>query len=556
MERDRFRHSKSHRGPRDRRADIVIAGLVVVGAFVIAGALAGLVAMTGDDETGALAGVSSSCAPVDVTTASSFEPVLREVATSLRQGDSDECVDVRISVADGRAAAGTLRETGADIWVPDDAAWAGIAPEDVIAPDADGKPDVLAQSPFYMVTDAATAERIKAAGGTWRALAGMFKPGNRMTMVVRDPSGSGDGMVAAGGVGEAVWVVDGMDASSLALATAFEETRTVGGQAPALPRDPGDVAIVPEYALLRFGVPSGAAVLAGSDHTPALRYSWWPTAAGALRTERAPAVARLRDALAGDVGKAAFAKAGLRGPDNAPPPAAATKLPPATAAPFEVLGPHHVEHVFATWYPEVRRADLLMVVDVSGSMGETAPGASTPLIDVVRRSLTEVGKLLPDDARIGIWEFGSRLDGNKDYREMLPLADLNDGQRTRLQQAASSLKAQRTGTGLYDTIVAAYEQGKANYRTGVLSHVFVFTDGRNGDDPGSISAEQLTAKLKAAQDPQRPVALSVVAFGDAAKDVAVLEKALEPVEADVEALKDATGVPAVFVHVAAGGPHH
>jgi hypothetical protein len=555
MERDRFRHSKSHRGQPDRRPVVVLA-LLVVGVFLVAGAVAAVVAWSGgreDDLAGLSAVGSTSCTPVDVTTSSSFEPVLREVSASLRQGEN--CAEVRVYVADGRPAVDSLKDTSADVWIPDDAAWAGVVPEGVLAPDADGRPEVLATSPFYMVTDAGTAGRIKAAGGTWRALAGLFTPETGLTMVVRDPAESGDGMVAAGGVGEAVWVAEGMDASSLALATAFEVTRTVKGDAPALPKAAGDVGVVPEYALLRFGVPQGAVVVAGSDNTPSLRFAWLPTAAGAARADRAPALRRLHDALVGKAGLAAIQRAGFRGPDGAAAPGTASRLPAATAKPFDILGPHHVEHVFATWYPEVRRADLLMVVDVSGSMGRTAPDSDRPLIDVVRDGVTEVGKLLPDDSRIGLWEFGSRLDGTKDYREVLPAGDLGQGQRDKLGDATAALRAQQTGTGLYDTILAAYEAAKDRHRDGVLAHVFVFTDGRNEDDPGSVSIEDLTARLKAAQDPERPVALSVVAFGDAAADVEALTKALEPVDADVEALTSAKGVPAVFVHVAAGGPH-
>jgi hypothetical protein len=166
-----------------------------------------------------------------------------------------------------------------------------------------------------------------------------------------------------------------------------------------------------------------------------------------------------------------------------------------------------------------------------------------------------VGGLLPDDSRLGVWEFGSRLDGDKDYRTLLPMADLGQEHRAKLADAVGALQARQTGTGLHDTILAAYESAQSRYREGVLDHVFVFTDGRNEDDPGSITAEQLGARLAAVQDPERPVALSIVAFGDAAKDVAPLEKALEPVDADVETLTSAIGVPAVFVHVAAGGPH-
>jgi hypothetical protein len=553
MERDRYRHSKSHRGPRDRRP-VVLVATIVVGVFLLAGLGAGVVALAGDDGSTAgtaVAGVSETCAPVDVTTSSSFQPVLRDVAASLRQGGS--CVDVRINVADGRAASGTLTETGADVWIPDDAAWAGIAPEGLLAPDADGRPDVIATSPIYMVTDSATAQRIRSAGGTWRGLVHLLAPGTGVRMVVRDPAGSGDGMVAAGGVGEAVWNAQGMDASALALATAFEVTRTQTGSSPAIPTAKGDVALVPEYALLRFGVPDGGVVLSGSDNTPSMRFSWWPTAAGASHGDRAPAVQRLHDALVGDIGGAAMERAGLRGPDGVASGRSAM-LPPATAKPFDVLGPHHVEHVFATWYPEARRTDLLVVVDVSGSMGKAAPGTSTPLIDLVRSGVTHVGKLLPGDSRLGVWEFGSRLDGASDHKVVLPTGDLTQAQRGALGRATEALQAQRTGTGLYDTILAAYQSAAAAHREGVLDQVLVFTDGRNEDDPGSITAEQLAQKLAALKNPQRPVALSVIAFGDA-PEVSVVEKALAPIDGYVESLHSAAQVPAVFVHVAAGGPH-
>ena len=45
------------------------------------------------------------------------------------------------------------------------------------------------------------------------------------------------------------------------------------------------------------------------------------------------------------------------------------------------------------------------------------------------------------------------------------------------------------------------------------SHVVVFTDGRNEADQPTLSLEQLGQRLAAAKDPQRPVELTVVAFG-------------------------------------------
>jgi Ca-activated chloride channel homolog len=85
--------------------------------------------------------------------------------------------------------------------------------------------------------------------------------------------------------------------------------------------------------------------------------------------------------------------------------------------------------------------------------------------------------------------------------------------------------------------------------------VVIFTDGRNEDDPGSISADQLAAGLADAQDPQRPVQLLLITFGPD-PEVDVLESAVEPVEGAVNPLTTADEVRSVFIHVAAGGVHH
>ena len=102
-----------------------------------------------------------------MTTSTSFEPVLSDVAASLREGES--CAEVRINVADGRAAAGTLKETGADVWIPDDATWAGIAPDGVLAAGRRRPARGARAEPVLHGHRHGHGRRIKAAGTTWRA---------------------------------------------------------------------------------------------------------------------------------------------------------------------------------------------------------------------------------------------------------------------------------------------------------------------------------------------------------------------------------------------------
>jgi hypothetical protein len=229
-------------------------------------------------------------------------------------------------------------------------------------------------------------------------------------------------------------------------------------------------------------------------------------------------------------------------------------LPALPKTPFPVLAPHHVEHVFATWYSRDRRADLLAVVDVSGSMADPVPGTKTPLMSLVQDGCRRISQLLPDDARFGLWEFGSQLAPPRDYRVLLPTDEMTPKHRKAVASAVDSLVARPTGTGLYDTILAAYTEATRLYRPGIAIQVLVFTDGRNQDDPGSLQLTQLSDQLATVMGKSPPVALTVVVFGSEqqAKDI---ERAVKPVNGYVEAVSSAAAVTAVFVHVVAGGLH-
>jgi len=527
----------------------VLGPLVVVG---VAAAVAG-VALTARD--GDPANVAQSCpTAVHVVTAASFAPVLAGLAPAVAEGS--DCVRVDVTVADGRTASARVADPAVDVWIPDDAGWAGNPGPARLATGAAGAGTVVAESPFYLVTDEATAKRVTDTGSGWLGLAQLVTADDPapVRLAVRDPAASGDGMLGMGAFGEAVWIEDGMDASAEALAAALPRTRTVTGDAPALPEGPGEVGLVPEHgmAAVRDRV-AGRVVLAPTDHTAALRYSWQPTAAAAADPERAAALGRLAAALTGPAADRPLADAGLRRPGGGPPPGAAGL--PATSAPlFDVLGPHHVDHVLASWYAADRRSDLLVAVDVSGSMLARAPGSDRALIDVVRDGIGELASLLPDDSQLQLWRFGTRLDGTRDYEPVLRGTTLDGEGRAAVSRAVTQLTPQDTGTGLHDTILAAYEAARDAARPDVPSHVVVFTDGRNEADRPTLSLEQLGQRLAAAKDPKRPVELTVVAFGGQ-PEAEALAKTLEPVDGYLDALRSADEVKAAFIHAAAGGIH-
>jgi Bacterial extracellular solute-binding protein/von Willebrand factor type A domain len=543
--------AKHRAGAGIHRWVAAIVGVVAVSVLIVAAVLIAIWdGRSGQPDEAA----STSCArTLRVVTATSFAPVLSAVAPVLDR-DAD-CVHLEVTTADGRAAVQRVADTRADLWVPDDGSWVGTAGSlSLVQAPAAHAGSVLATSPFYMVTDGATGARITKAGGGWLGLAHLVED-RSVRLAVRDPQGSGDGMVGAGAGAEAVWLDKDMDASALWLANAQKTTRIVTDGSPALPKTAGEVGIVPEYALLPTLGTTGKdlVTLPGTDHTAMLRYTWLPTASGVAKPDRAAALERLRRELTGQSAQAYMRTADLRTPGASQ--AADGSVPAPTAKPLDLLAPHHVDHIFATWYPEDRRTNLLVVVDVSGSMAAHTAGSKETRIALVRQGCQTLNGLLPNDSRMGLWEFGSKLDGARDYRSLLGMADLDSNHRRSLTAAIGQLAAQQTGTGLYDTILAAYTSARDAYQPGVPNQVLIFTDGRNEADENSLTAAQLSAALGRTADPKRPVLLSVVTFGKAA-DANAVDNALKPVTGYVDRLATAQEVAAVFIHVAAGGLHH
>jgi hypothetical protein len=547
-----------------------VAGLVVrrprgpayrwVAIALVGAAVSVLVVRIAANGPAAPANAGGGCGVgVRVVAPSSFLPVLTQVGRALASGPG--CLRVDVGVLDGRTAAERIGDVDADVWIADDSAWAGVAnPAAIAAPGEAAAGTVLATSPIYLVTDRATADRIARGGGSWLALERLLTTGSGVRLAVSDPAGSGDGLLGVGAVGESVWLTRGMDASARALSQVFTRTRTVSGVLPVRPQRPGEVALVSEHALLsnRGIAGKGDAVLTPTDHTAMLRYTWLPTAAAAVDPDRRAVLATLLAALTGPRGLTALTGAGLRPPAATGPAGrevlSAQRVAAKAAPPLPTMAVHKVFHVFAVWYPADRRTKLLIGVDVSGSMGRPAAGTGTPLISVVQQGCLELGALLPPDASLALWEFGSQLDPPRDYRTLLAASPVSAVRGAGWRQAVSRLTPLATGTGLFDTVLAAYQQATASYRAGEPNRVMIFTDGQNGDDPGSISLAQLAGRLSAAADPDRPVELVVVVFGRQ-QQVAALQQAIRPVGGAVDRVGSAEDVLSTFVHLAAGGLH-
>jgi len=221
----------------------------------------------------------------------------------------------------------------------------------------------------------------------------------------------------------------------------------------------------------------------------------------------------IQEALAGDRYHNHLAEIGLRAADGSVGKGftAPKGAPNLAQSPGPQPDPAAIDKVLSTWTTITSPGRLLAVIDVSGSMLEpvpTAGGASREQVTVeaARRGLT----LFDDSWAVGLWTFSTQLDGNTDYRQLLPIGALSDQRQEVSNQLAAIKPKPDGGTGLYDTTLAAYKAVQSGWDAGRVNSVVIMTDGKN-DDPQGMSLDQLVDELKKTIDPNRPI--QVIALG-------------------------------------------
>jgi Ca-activated chloride channel family protein len=227
-----------------------------------------------------------------------------------------------------------------------------------------------------------------------------------------------------------------------------------------------------------------------------------------------------------DESQAVLREAGFRGSQKREPGDALVEanglVPDLVALPRAVLVPESVSLTIDRWTALTRRLNVLMVVDVSGSMLREIPGTGERRLDRARAAASGVVELFASDDQVGFWEFSTDLDGENDHRSLVPIGPIDDVQadgRSRRQWLLDEIGGLEAvaDTGLYNTVQAAYDTVLANYEDEAINLVLVVTDGENdtGGRPG-ISLDDLRTHLRETAPEGQGVRVATVAFGDEA----------------------------------------
>ncbi|MGR6321742.1 substrate-binding domain-containing protein [Micromonospora soli] len=206
--------------------------------------------------------------------------------------------------------------------------------------------------------------------------------------------------------------------------------------------------------------------------------------------------------------------AGFKAPQGAPSPAngGASAVPPIGQGAAADLDPTAIQTATTTWSVATQSGRMLCVIDVSGSMKEpvkTANGATREQVTVAAAS--QGLSLFDDSWAIGLWTFSTNLSGSRDWTEVVPIRPLSSN-RGAIQRGLGTVTPSRGDTGLYDTMLAAYQKVQEDWEPGKVNSVVLFTDGKN-DDKNGITQKQLLDKLKQLRDPEQPVQVIIIGIG-------------------------------------------
>ena len=202
------------------------------------------------------------------------------------------------------------------------------------------------------------------------------------------------------------------------------------------------------------------------------------------------------------------------------------------------------------WGALRKGARVLLVMDVSGSMGDDAGNGETKLDLAKRAAITALDQFKSDDL-VGLRIFSTQLRNEepRDYIDVVPIAPISSN-RERLISSIGDL-APTNGTPLYTVAGASFEDMRKSLDPKRINAVLLLTDGQN-EDPRNDDENGLVRSLRAGSEGSATgsgsVRLFTIAYG---KDSAIasLKRMAEATSGASYDAKDPATIDQVFTAV-------
>ena len=222
---------------------------------------------------------------------------------------------------------------------------------------------------------------------------------------------------------------------------------------------------------------------------------------------------------------------------------------------LEVPEPEVLVQLLDDWQDQRKPARVLLLMDVSGSMGNIAdPETGATKLDLAKQATVTALDQFNDDDEVGLWVFSTDLgdpDDPQEYLELIPTGRIGDV-REQLRAEIRDL-VPISGTPLYSATEAAYEAQLAEFDPTRINAVVLLSDGVNDDgepDDDREQLEDLLASLASDSEGQQGQAVRVfpISYGEDA-DLATLRRIAEASQAAVYDSSDPRSINKILVAV-------
>ncbi len=219
---------------------------------------------------------------------------------------------------------------------------------------------------------------------------------------------------------------------------------------------------------------------------------------------------------------------------------------------LQVPSPAVLVKILDAWAEQRKEARVLLVLDISGSMGDPASDSATKLDLAEQAAVSALGQFKDTD-EVGLWVFSTDLVGSPDpnYRELVPVGPMGQNRSTIREQILAQLPT--NGTPLYDVTQKSYEAMVDEYDPDKINAVVFLTDGVNDDGQPDDDGEQFASLVRSLQSgsegaQSRPVRVFTISYGADADTVTLKAIAQATSAAHYDASNPAT-IQQVFTNV-------
>ncbi len=185
---------------------------------------------------------------------------------------------------------------------------------------------------------------------------------------------------------------------------------------------------------------------------------------------------------------------------------------------LEVPDPKVAIGILGQWEQQRKPARVLLVIDVSGSMGDPATEDSFQTkLDLAKQAAISALGEFKDEDQVGLRVFSTDLtDNGATFLDLVPVGPIGQ-QRAEMASTIDDL-VPTNGTPLYDVTADSYTTMLDGFDPSRINAVVLLTDGRNEDENPDDDADQLDgllAELRNGGEGQatRPVRVFPIAYG-------------------------------------------